>query len=715
MTKPFVHTSASLQQPLTEGMAISHQQQTQALRFLSVDMVERAKSGHPGMPMGMADVATVLWQKFLKFDAKNPQWPNRDRFVLSAGHGSALLYALLYLTGFSQMTLDQLKQFRQLDSLTAGHPEYGHAPGIETTTGPLGQGLATAVGMALAEKMLAAEYGEKIVDHFTYVMASDGDLMEGISHEAISFAGHHRLHKLIVLFDDNNISIDGKTDLSVSDDQVARFIASGWHACQIDGHDPVAIEAAIRTAQQSDRPTLIACRTQIGFGAPTKAGTSGVHGAPLGDTENAGARTALGWPYAPFEIPDNILQSWREAGARGQKVHQAWQQNFEGMNPTLQQAFDCRQRGELSHDPDATWRKNLKDLMQKWLDTPPVLATRQLSQHVLDVLAADIPHMIGGSADLTGSNNTKAACQKFVTVADAHGQYIHYGVREHGMAAMMNGLRLHGGFIPYGGTFLIFSDYLKPALRLSALMQQQVIYVLTHDSIGLGEDGPTHQPIEQLAGLRAIPNLNVFRPADGIEVAQCWEKALMDRHTPSILALTRQNIIPIPRPQKAAQELYHQLSYQEGAAENMCAKGGYIAVDVLGTTNGVNDKKKDRAVTLIATGSEVGLAMQVQQKLHEQDIPSVVVSLPCWRLFDLQPHAYQVDVLGAENVLKVAIEAASPLGWERYVGRQGLIMGVPTFGASAPYQQLYEKFGLTSYAITQKIMTTLSALSLQEK
>lgn len=710
MTKPFVHTAATLQQSLEEGGAVCHQQHAQALRFLSVDMVEKAKSGHPGMPMGMADVATVLWQKFLKFDASHPQWPDRDRFVLSAGHGSALLYALLYLTGFAQMTLDQLKQFRQLDSLTPGHPEYGHVPGIETTTGPLGQGLATAVGMALAEKMLAAEYGAKLVDHFTYVMASDGDLMEGISHEAISFAGHHQLHKLIVLFDDNNISIDGKTDLSVSDDQVARFIASGWRACQIDGHDPVAIEAAIRAAQQSDRPTLIACRTQIGFGAPTKAGTSGVHGSPLGDAENAGARAALAWPHGPFEIPDNILQSWRAVGARGQSARQAWQQRFEGMDPILQRAFDRRQRGKMPHDADTAWRKNLANLMQQWAETPPVLATRQLSQHVLDVLAADIPHMIGGSADLTGSNNTKAACQKFVTVADAHGQYLHYGVREHGMAAIMNGLRLHGGFIPYGGTFLIFSDYLKPALRLSALMEQQVIYVLTHDSIGLGEDGPTHQPIEQLAGLRAIPNLNVFRPADGIEVAECWEKALMDEHTPSVLALTRQNILPIPRPQQSVTELHHQV----GPRENMCAKGGYIAVDVLGETGGdgiKNGHKKDRAVTLIATGSEVGLAMQVQQKLHDQGIPSVVVSLPCWRLFDLQPQAYQFDVLGAENVLKVAIEAASPFGWERYVGRQGLIMGIPTFGASAPYQQLYEKLGLTPDHITQKIITTLSASS----
>jgi transketolase len=646
-----------------------------AIRFLAMDAVEAAQSGHPGMPMGMADVATVLFRDFLNFDPHQPDWPNRDRFVLSAGHGSMLLYALLYLTGYPDMTIDQLKRFRQLGSRTAGHPEYGHAPGIETTTGPLGQGLGNAVGMALGQALLAARFGTDLFNHFTYVIASDGDLMEGVSHEVVSFAGHLKLSKLIVFFDDNHISIDGSTSLAVSDNQPARFEALGWHCQAVDGHDEATIIKAIQVAQKSDKPSLIACRTSIAFGSPHKAGTAAAHGAPLGKEEVAATREALKWPHAPFGVPDTTLTAWREVGKRGCEKTAAWASLLEASphKPEITR----RLRGELP----GTWQTNIQDLIDQLQWEAPKQATRQLSQRVLDHMADQVPELIGGSADLTGSNNTKAKSQENITPLGFQGSYIHYGVREHGMAAIMNGLSLSNLFIPYGGTFLIFSDYLRPALRLSALMERQVIYVLTHDSIGLGEDGPTHQPIEHLAALRAIPNLNVFRPADGIETAECWALALEHRHTPSVLALTRQ-ALPTVRLEKTS--------------ENLCARGGYILREAAGP----------RQATLIATGSEVEIALEAQSELASMGIGAVVVSLPCWRLFDQQPKVYRNTVLGPSTV-RVAIEAASPLGWEKYVGMDGLIIGMKSFGASAPCEDLYAHFGITAEAVVKAVQAKL--------
>jgi transketolase len=651
-----------------------HKLMANAIRVLSMDAVEKAQAGHPGMPMGMADVATVLFRHFLKFDPQAPDWPDRDRFVLSAGHGSMLLYALLYLTGYPDMTIEEIKRFRQLGSRTAGHPEYGHAPGIETTTGPLGQGLGNSVGMALAERMLAAYFGEDLVNHYTYVIASDGDLMEGISHEAISFAGHLRLHKLIVLFDDNEISIDGATSLSVSDNQLARFAAAGWDTQAIDGHDEAAIVAAIQQAKSSDRPSLIACRTIIGYGAPYKGGTAAAHGAPLGTQEIALARKHFEWPYPPFEIPEAALSAWRQLGASAERL--AWEKRL-AHNPQ-RDTFKARIAGVLPQG----WQDGLAVLKEQFLKEQPKQATRVLSQRALETLVPHIPALIGGSADLTGSNNTQVANQQPIKSPDFRGQYIHYGVREHGMAATMNGLALHGGFIPYGGTFLIFSDYLRPALRLSALMGQRVIYVLTHDSIGLGEDGPTHQPIEHLAALRAIPNLNVFRPADAVEVAECWELALMDEATPSVIALTRQAIQPVR---------------QEPSSDNLCARGAYLIQDTVGVSK----------VKLFASGSEVGLALQVRILLSEAGISAAVVSMPCWRLFEAQPKAYRDLLIGPKSSLRVAIEAAGGFGWERYIGEDGLMMGMKGFGASAPAVDLYEHFHLTPEAIADQILRHL--------
>lgn len=656
-------------------MPVSHNDMANAIRFLAMDAVEAAKSGHPGMPMGMADVATVLFRDFLNFDPLQPTWPNRDRFVLSAGHGSMLLYALLYLTGYPDMTIDELKAFRQLGSRTAGHPEYGHASGIETTTGPLGQGISNAVGMALGQALLAARFGVDLFDHFTYVIASDGDLMEGISHEAISFAGHLQLGKLIVLFDDNNISIDGPTSLAVSDNQPARFKAAGWHTQVIDGHDEAAIIKAIQAAKESDKPSLIACRTKIAFGAPKKEGTAASHGAPLGAEEIAATRLVLGWPHETFVVPDQILAVWRDVAKRGRALAATWKNQFEA-SPHKDEIVR-RLQGEL---PEG-WKKPLQDLITQLQEEKPNQATRQLSQRVLEVLVDAVPELVGGSADLTGSNNTKANSQKDITSMDFAGAYIRYGVREHGMAAIMNGLSLSNLFIPYGGTFLIFSDYLRPALRLSALMKRQVIYVLTHDSIGLGEDGPTHQPIEHLAALRAIPNLNVFRPADGIETAECWALAVEDRDTPSVLALTRQ-ALPTVRLDKSPQ--------------NLCAQGGYV----------LRDAKAPRQVTLIATGSEVEIALKAQDQLEASGIAAAVVSLPCWRLFDQQSEKYRTGVLGLQT-LRVAIEAAGSLGWERYVGMDGLIIGMKGFGASAPSEQLYEHFGITAEAVVEAVRAKL--------
>lgn len=644
-----------------------------AIRFLSADAVEKAKSGHPGMPLGMADVATVLFQDFLKFSPKNPNWLNRDRFILSAGHGSMLLYSLLYLTGYKDITLDEIKNFRQLDAKTAGHPEYGYAAGIEITTGPLGQGISSAVGFALAEQIMNAEFPD-LFDHKTYVIASDGDLMEGIAQEAVSLAGHWRLKNLVVLYDDNSISIDGDTDLAFSDDTQRRFESCHWEVITINGHDFDEIHAALSRGQQANRPVLVRCKTRIAEGAPTKVGTSSSHGSPLGSNEIQGMREALGWSYEPFEIPSEILDIWRAAGQRGDSLAAAWIKRYNAHADSKE--INRRMSKTLSPSVNDA----LKSVMLSYIDMPVSKATRQLSQDVLERIAPLMPELIGGSADLTGSNNTKAKPQRIIDRDNYAGNYIHYGVREHGMAAIMNGLSLYGGFRPYGGTFLIFSDYLRPSLRLSALMHQPVVYVLTHDSIGLGEDGPTHQPIEHLASLRAMPNLNVFRPADGIETAECWQIALHSKDRPSVLALTRQNVRQV-----------RLLDVQE----NRSARGGYI----------VWGDASQRDVTLIATGSEVGLAVDVAEALAEQNIQATVVSMPCTRLFDEQSDDYRQQVLGVAP--RFIIEAASSYSWHKYVGDKGHIFGIDTFGASAPAPQLYDKFGLTVDKIVPEILKSV--------
>jgi len=650
---------------------VSHADMANAIRALAMDAVEQAKSGHPGMPMGMADVATVLFTRFLKFDPLDPKWPDRDRFVLSAGHGSMLLYALLHLTGYADMTIDELRRFRQLGSRTAGHPEYGLAGGIETTTGPLGQGLANAVGMALAERLMNARYGDALVDHHTYVVVGDGCLMEGISHEAISLAGHLRLNRLIVLFDDNHVSIDGPTELTVSDDQLARFRASGWRATAVDGHDPEAVAAAIAAARTSDLPSFIACRTTIAYGAPKKAGTAASHGAPLGAEEIAGARVKLGWSHAPFEIPAAVLDAWRRAGARGAPAHRAWRERLERAPREARAAFEQAHETALP----AAAAPAIAAVKAKFAEAKPKIATRQASGDVLDALTPAIPTLIGGSADLTGSNNTRAKSIAVVTRDDYAGRYIHYGVREHAMAAAMNGMALHGGFIPYSGTFLVFADYCRPALRLAALMGQRVIHVMTHDSIGVGEDGPTHQPVEQLASLRAIPKLQVFRPADAVETAECWALALA-HSGPSVLALTRQ-AVPAVR--------------QAHEAENRSARGGYVLAEA----------SRARRATVIATGSEVALALEARELLERDGIPTAVVSLPCWELFDAQDRAYRDAVLGAG--IRIAVEAASPFAWERYVGDAGNVVGMTGFGASAPVADVYRHFGITAAAVAAAV------------
>ncbi|WP_343562235.1 transketolase [Kiloniella sp. b19] len=654
----------------------THKDMANAIRFLSMDAVQKANSGHPGMPMGMADVATVLYSRFMKFDPLRPDWHDRDRFVLSAGHGSMLIYSLLHLTGYPDMTMDQIRNFRQLGAITAGHPEYGHAPGIETTTGPLGQGIATSVGMALAEKMLAARFGNDLVDHYTYVIAGDGCLMEGISHEAISMAGHLKLNKLIVLWDDNSITIDGSTDVSVSDDQLKRFEASGWDAVAIDGHDPEAIASAIEAARNSDKPSLIACKTVIGFGAPTKAGTAKTHGAPLGDEEIAGARKDLDWPHEPFTIPENVLAAWRAAGTRGAELAAAWDEVLKSKPADQQKLFENQMTGKL---PDG-WKDAMQAYKKTLIEETPKWATRVASQKALDVLAEAIPYLAGGSADLTGSNNTKAASQTGVTPTDFTGNYIYYGVREHGMAAAMNGLALHGGFIPYGGTFMVFTDYCRPSIRLSALMNQRVVYVMTHDSIGLGEDGPTHQPVEHLAALRCMPNVAVFRPADALETAECWELALENETGPSVLALTRQG-----------------LPYQrKDITVNYSGYGAYI----------LNPSVLDRRVTLLASGSEVEIALEAQKVLEADGIGTAVISVPCWELFKQQPQHYRDEVLDP-GTLTVACEAASSFGWHEFIGQHGAFVGMTGFGASAPADQLYKHFNITSDAIVDAVKARL--------
>ena len=655
---------------------VTERDMANAIRALAMDAVEKANSGHPGMPMGMADVATVLFGRYLKFDAADPRWADRDRFVLSAGHGSMLLYALLYLTGYPDMTIEEIATFRQLGSRTAGHPEYGHAPGIETTTGPLGQGFANAVGMALAERIMAAEFGD-LVDHRTYVLAGDGCLMEGISHEAASLAGHLRLDKLIVLFDDNGISIDGPTSLAESDDTLLRFEAYGWDTSRVDGHDTEAVAAAIEAAQNSDRPSLIACRTVIGFGAPRKQGTAATHGAALGADEVAAARVELDWPHDPFVVPDSILAAWRKVGARGKAARKSWQATYDKAQESLAREFDRRVAGELPKGFD----KAIAAYKAKLIAEPQKVATRKASEMALEVLIPEVPEMIGGSADLTGSNNTRTGNMKDIAPGDFSGRYVRYGVREHAMAAAMSGMALHGGIIPYGGTFLVFTDYCRPAIRLAALMEQRVIYVMTHDSIGLGEDGPTHQPIEHLASLRAMPNLNVFRPADPVETAECWQLALQLATTPSVLALTRQGL-----PQVRL----------DAGSENLCARGGYV----------LREEGSDLKAVLVATGSEVSLAVDARQALESDGIGTRVVSLPCWELFQAQDAAYRDGVL-ASGVVRVGVEAACGFGWSDILGADGAFIGMSSFGASAPAGDLYKHFGITAEAVVKAVKTRL--------
>jgi transketolase len=649
-----------------------------AIRALAMDAVEAAKSGHPGMPMGMADVATVLFTRFLKFDASNPAWPDRDRFVLSAGHGSMLLYAVLYLTGYPKISLDDIKRFRQLGSHCAGHPEHGELPGIETTTGPLGQGLSTAVGMALAERMLNARFGDGLVDHKTYVFVSDGDLMEGISHEACSLAGHLKLNRLIFLYDDNGISIDGSTSLSDSTDTLMRFEAMGWAASRVDGHNADAIAAALEAAQTSDRPVIIACKTIIGFGAPTRAGTSKAHGEALGAEEIAGARKALGWPYPPFEIPADLLTAWRAVGARGSLARKAWEARHAAAASAVRDSFDFALSGKIP----SQFAPAIAALKAKFTSEKPALATRKSSELVLEVVNANIPTVVGGSADLTPSTLTKTKNDPEISPGHYAGRYIHYGIREHGMVAALSGMALHGGIIPYSGTFFVFTDYCRPAIRLAALMKQRVIYVMTHDSIGLGEDGPTHQPVEHLASLRAMPNLLVMRPADAVETAEAWELALNETDRPTILALSRQNLATLR---------------DKHTDKNRSARGAYV----------LRESEGPAQVTLLATGSEVEIAVAARDILQRQNIGARVVSMPCWELFEQQDAAYRAAVLDSSSV-KVGIEAASSFGWDRYLGVKGTFIGLDHFGASAPYKELYKAFGITAEAAVQAALALLN-------
>jgi transketolase len=659
---------------LLERTAGPERRMADALRALAIDAVEAAKSGHPGMPMGMADVAATLWTRVLKFDAADPRWPDRDRFVLSAGHGSMLLYGLLHLTGHAGMEMEELRNFRQLGSRTAGHPEFGEHPGIETTTGPLGQGLSTAVGMAMAERMLAARFGRSLVDHRTWVIASDGDLMEGISHEAASLAGHLKLSKLTVLFDDNSISIDGSTDLSCSDDVLKRFAAYGWATKRIDGHDHAEIAGALGYAMRSGKPTLIACRTIIGFGAPTKAGTAGSHGAPLGPDEAAAAKAALGWTEPPFTVPADIGAAWAEAGRRGARERMAWLRRIQKSPQRAE--FERVTQGRLPDD----WRAGLDAWKQSLSTEKPKLATRQSSQKALEALVPAIPELVGGSADLTGSNLTHVKAMGTLSPDNWGGRHIHFGVREHAMGAAMNGMALHGGLIPFGGTFLVFSDYMRPAIRLASLMRQRAVYVFTHDSIGLGEDGPTHQPVEHLAALRSIPNLHVFRPADAVETAEAWALALSRTDGPSALALTRQ-ALPTLR--------------TTHTPENMTARGGYVLVEA----------SAQRQATLIASGSEVSLAVAARELLEAEGVPTAVVSMPCFELFLQNDETTQAVILGGG--LRVGIEAAIGFGWDRVLGLSGLFVGMTGFGASGPYEKLYRHFGITAEAVAAAVMRRL--------
>ena len=644
-----------------------------SIRALAIDAVEAANSGHPGMPMGMADVATALWTRFLKFDAADPHWPDRDRFVLSAGHGSMLLYALLYLTGVPGMTLDDIKRFRQLHSPAAGHPEYGEAPGIETTTGPLGQGISTAVGMALAERMLAARFGKSLVDHRTWALCSDGDLMEGISHEAIGLAGHLRLEKLTLLYDDNHISIDGDTALARTEDTMKRFAAEGWATKAVDGHDPTQVAAALSFAVRSKKPTLIVCRTIIGLGAPTKAGTAAVHGAALGAKEAAAAKEALGWHEPPFTVPDDLLERWRAAGTRGAAARRGWLKRLARHN--MRAEFERAIAGKLPEN----WHEAVAALKQQIAEEKPKLATRAASQKTLEALVPATPELVGGSADLTPSNLTFVKSMGVVSPGNYAGRYVHFGIREHGMCAAANGMAVHGGLIPYTGTFFIFTDYMRPAIRIGAIMRQRVIHVLTHDSIGLGEDGTTHQPVEHLASLRAMPNVHVFRPADAMETAECWELAIRRIDGPSLMVLSRQAVPAL----------------RSDAGENRCARGAYVIAEADGP----------RQATVIGTGTEVSIAMEARAALAQEGVAVAVVSLPCWELFDAQDESYRAQVLGTAP--RVGIEAASPFGWEHWLGPDGSFIGMTTFGTSAPWQDAYREFGITSEAVAAAVKKRL--------
>ena len=642
-----------------------------AIRVLSMDAVHRAKSGHQGMPMGMADVAAVLWSKFLKYDAAAPDWADRDRFVLSAGHGSMLIYSLLHLTGFEDVTMEEIQNFRQWGSKTAGHPEYGHTPGVETTTGPLGQGLATAVGMAMAERHLAGRFGDDLVDHRTWVVAGDGCLMEGVSQEAISMAGRFKLHKLTVLFDDNNTTIDGEATIAETGDQMARFKAAGWAVKAVDGHDFGKIAAALRWATRQDKPTMIACKTKISKGAGRKEGDPHSHGYTLFDDEIADSRVAMGWSHEPFVIPDEVYKPWRAAGRKGRKVRKSWEKAL-GASP-LKAEFQRAMAGELPPEAFARLDAHIAEMAK----SAPANATRVHSGAALEQLVPAIPEMVGGSADLTGSNHTFVKGTPAFDAPDYAGRYVHYGIREHGMAAAMNGMALHGGVIPYSGTFMVFSDYSRPAIRLGALMGVRVIHVMPHDSLGLGEDGPTHQPVEHLASLRAMPNLNVYRPADAVEAAECWKLALSTPTTPSIMALSRQKV-PAAR--------------TEPAGENLSARGAYE----LRAADG------EAKATLFATGSEVSIALAARDLLQTRGVPTRVVSVPCWELFAAQTPEYRASVIGKAPV-RAAVEAAVSLGWERFIGEDGVFIGMSGFGASAPYERLSKEFGITAQAVADAV------------
>jgi transketolase len=665
--------------------AATHDEMINAIRMLAADAVQKAKSGHPGMPMGMANAATVLWTQFLKFDASNPTWEDRDRFILSAGHGSMLLYSLLYLTGFEAMTIEEIRNFRQLGSKTPGHPEYEIEHGIETTTGPLAQGLSNAVGMALAERLRNERWGDDIVDHYTYCIVGDGCLMEGLSQESISLAGHLKLSKLIVMWDDNRISIDGPTALATGDNQLARFEASGWHAIVVDGDDPEAVADAIAKSRRTDKPTLIDCRTTIGKGAPNKAGTAASHGAPLGDDEVARVREALNWSYPPFVVPPHILKPWREAGQRHLETRKAWEARFAALPEDRRAEFQRTSVGKLAPG----WQVPLNDYKQRLATDQPKWATRKASGEALEILTAEFPEMIGGCADLSESCFTMTKSTPAIEPGQFSGRYVHYGVREHAMAGMMNGMALHGGFIPYGGTFLVFADYMRGAIRMSALSRQRVIYVLTHDSIGVGEDGPTHHPSETLAGLRVMPNLLVFRPADAIETFECWVIAITESDKPSCLVLTRQAV--------PAVRLEHR-------SINLSARGAYVLYEAEGG---------ERQVSLFATGSEVHVAVAARETLQAQGIPTAVISMPCWELFDQQPEKYRREVLGPSwpNCVRVAIEAAISPGWDRYIGYHGVFVGLNGFGKSGPAPELFEFFGITADNVVAQSKAALAEVA----